>query len=268
MGFPLRFGALYGALKELRTTSQPLLVAGVLSDQLARELTTGGDPAAVRTGGPPENVEALLYVIGDTVTQEDERVLKLAYRSRVPVIVVAAGRQVPLRIPFVPATEVVRVQPGHGFPLDEIAEALVDRIDERAASLARRLPALRAATCERMIKSFSFKNGLIGVAVFIPGVDLPVLTLNQIRMVLQICMAHGLEIDAQRAPELLATVAAGFGFRAFARELLTVVPGIGWAIKGGIAYGGTRAVGEAAVRYAETRTARPLRPASASPSSF
>jgi uncharacterized protein (DUF697 family) len=241
-------------LKELRTTSQrPLLVAGILADQLARELAAGGDPAAVRTGGRPEDVEALLYVIGDTVTEEDERVLKLAYRSRVPVIVVAAGRQVPLRIPFVPATEVVRVEPGHGFPVDEIAAALVDRIDERAASLARRLPALRAATCERMIKSFSFKNGLIGAAVFIPGVDLPVLTLNQIRLVLRICMAHGLELDAQRAPELLATVAAGFGFRALARELLDVVPVIGWAIKGGIAYGGTRAVGEAAVRYCDAR---------------
>jgi uncharacterized protein (DUF697 family) len=255
VSFPLRFGAVYGALKEARTTSRrPLLVAGVLADELARELAAGGDETAVRTGGAPEDVEALLYVIGDTVTEADERVLKLAHRSRVPVIVVAAGRVVPLRIPFVPATDVVRVEPGHGFPIDEIAAALADRLDERAASLARRLPALRAATCERMIKTFSFKNGLIGAAVFIPGVDLPVLTLNQIRMVLRICAAHGLEVDAQRAPELLATVAAGFGFRTLARELLDVVPVLGWAIKGGVAYGGTRAVGEAAVRYCDART--------------
>jgi uncharacterized protein (DUF697 family) len=34
--------------------------------------------------------------------------------------------------------------------------------------------------------------------VFIPGVDLPVLTLNQIRMVLWISKAYGLDTDVQR----------------------------------------------------------------------
>jgi uncharacterized protein (DUF697 family) len=33
---------------------------------------------------------------------------------------------------------------------------------------------------------------------------------------------------------------------------LTVVPGPGWAIKGGIAYAGTLALGEAAVAYFES----------------
>ena len=46
---------------------------------------------------------------------------------------------------------------------------------------------------------------------------------------------------------------AGFAFRAVARELLDVVPFAGWAVKGAVAYTGTRAVGEAAVRYFEAR---------------
>jgi uncharacterized protein (DUF697 family) len=53
---------------------------------------------------------------------------------------------------------------------------------------------------------------------------------------------------------LLGVVVAGFGFRAVARELLDLVPYAGWAIKGGVAYAGTRAVGEAAVRYFDART--------------
>ena len=48
-------------------------------------------------------------------------------------------------------------------------------------------------------------------------------------------------------------VGAGFGMRAVARELLDLVPVAGWAVKGAIAYTGTKAVGEAAVRYFAAR---------------
>ncbi len=34
-----------------------------------------------------------------------------------------------------------------------------------------------------------------------PGNDLPVLTLNQVRLVLRIADAHGFEIDKERLPE-------------------------------------------------------------------
>jgi uncharacterized protein (DUF697 family) len=45
----------------------------------------------------------------------------------------------------------------------------------------------------------------------------------------------------------------GLGLRALARELVDLVPGLGWALKGAIAYAGTRAVGEAAVLYFAAR---------------
>jgi uncharacterized protein (DUF697 family) len=84
--------------------------------------------------------------------------------------------------------------------------------------------------------------------VFIPGADLPVLALQQVRMLLRIEQAYGLDADPrERAPELLATVAAGLGLRAVARQALSVVPVAGWAVKGAIAYAGTRALGQAAI---------------------
>jgi uncharacterized protein (DUF697 family) len=172
------------------------------------------------------------------------------------VLVVAAGREVPERIPFVLATDVVRAEPGHGFPVDAIAQAIARKLGEDATSLARHLPVLRPAVCKNLIESFARKNGLISAAVFIPGVDFPVLTLNQLRLVLRICAAHGLEIDNQRAPEIIATVAAGLGARALARELLGAVPVAGWALKGALAYTATKALGEATVKYCETRTNR------------
>ena len=42
---------------------------------------------------------------------------------------------------------------------------------------------------------------------------------------------------------------AGFGMRTVARELLDFIPVAGWAVKGGVAYGGTRALGLAADEY-------------------
>ena len=100
---------------------------------------------------------------------------------------------------------------------------------------------------------FAKRNAIVAGAVFIPGVDMPILTLNQARLVLRIALAHGQTIDNQRAVELLGVVGAGFGFRAVARELLDLVPVAGWALKAGVAYAGTKAVGEAAVRYFAAR---------------
>jgi uncharacterized protein (DUF697 family) len=123
------------------------------------------------------------------------------------------------------------------------------RLGEEAAPLAGRVPLLRGAVCERLVASFARRNGIIGAAVFLPGLDLPVLTLNEIRLVLRLEQAHGLEIDPrERLPEIVATLGAGVGLRAIARELLDLVPVAGWAVKGAVAYAGTRALGEAAVR--------------------
>jgi uncharacterized protein (DUF697 family) len=257
MALPIKAAAVLGLVRELRSLDdRPLLVAGAphLVPVLVRELVAGGDASAVRTGGPPEHVEALLHIVGGEVTAQDEQVLKSARRARVPVIVVAAGRDVPARIPFVLATDVVRVEPGSPFDVDAIAASLAHKLGEEATSLARRLPVLRRAVCNQLIGSFARKNAIVAAAVFIPGADLPVLTMNDLRLVLRICAAHGLEVDQQRLPEVAATVGAGIGFRAIARSVVGAIPVAGWLTQAVLAYSGTKAIGEATIRYCETRT--------------
>ena len=156
-------------------------------------------------------------------------------------------------IPFVLATDVVRADPGGDFPVEELARALARRLGEAATPLAARLPVLRDAVCTQLIESFARRNALTAAALFVPGADLPILTLNQARLVLRIASAYGAEIDGQRLPELLAVLGAGFGLRALAREALDFVPVAGWALKGAVAYAGTRALGEAARRYFATQ---------------
>jgi len=240
---------LLSLVREVRRGSgdpRPLGVAGAreLLPIIARQLREGGDPSAV-VEGQVENVAALVWV-----GAPDEDALRTASRAGVPIVAVTDADEVP----YVLATDIVHVPPGQGFPIGEIAHAVARKLGEDATALAARLPTLRPAVCDELIRSFSRRNALISAAVFIPGVDMPVLTLNQGRLVLRIALAYGQEIDKERALELLGVVGFGFGMRTIARELLDVVPVAGWAIKGAVAYTGTRAIGEAAVRYFEART--------------
>ena len=243
--------AVWGLVKEARTALEdvrPLQVGGALAGTLEKEFARGGKPGAVRSHGDVAEAAALVRVLAGEPTEEDERELRAARRAGVPTIAVQTGTGA-FDVPYVLATDVVVCTPGQGFPVDEIARALAARLGEGGTSLAARLPVLREPVCESLIESFSRKNGLLGVAIFVPGADFPVLTLNQVRLVLRLASAHGVEVDQSRLPELLATVATGFGLRAVARQVLGVVPVAGWLVKGAVAYGGTKAIGEAAQRY-------------------
>lgn len=246
-------------VKSLRSTARedrPLVVSGPpgLVQLLVKDLTRGGVAAAVREQGPIEGAAALILILAGPPSADDEQLLAEAVRGRLPIVaVVPSAADVPGHLPYVLDENVVRVSGGAGFPVERIAERLARTLGESATALAARLPVLREAVCEELIRRFSRRNGVIGVVVFIPGADLPILTLNQIRMVLRIADAHGFEIDRDRLPEVLAVMASGLGFRALARRSVGFVPVIGWAIKGGVAYVGTRALGEAAVRYFERR---------------
>ena len=243
---PVSVGALRKLMKELQAAGKerkPLAIggAGEIARTLERELTRGGDPSAVRVGAPQG---AAVYV--HIATGDDEGALRGARRARVPIVAVAFDDE---PLPYVLATDIVRVGPGERLPVDRIATAVAARLGEAGAPLAGRLPVLRGAVCDRIVASFARKNGIVGVAVFIPGADLPVLALNEVRMLLLLDQAYGLDLDPrERLPEVLAVVGAGLGLRAVARELLDVIPVAGWAVKGGIAYAGTRTLGEAAIR--------------------
>jgi len=237
-----------GVVRELRRRGgdpRPLSVAGAreLVPILARQLRAGGDASAV-VENVLENVSVLVWV-GDP----DAEQLHRADQAGIPVIAVTEAEVVP----YVLATSIVRVPPGHGFPVEEIARAVADKLGEDGTALAARLPVVRGEVCNHLIAVFAKRNAIVAGAVFVPGFDMPILTLNQMRLVLRIALAHGQTIDNQRAVELLGVVGAGFGFRAVARELLDFVPVAGWALKAAVAYAGTKAVGEAAVRYFEAR---------------
>lgn len=263
MKLPLAPIAVLNLVRELRSSSTkhaPIVLGGapLLVEALRRGLVRDGDGSAVRDAslGALEGAAALVYVLGGEVGDEDERALRAADVAGVPVVVL--GPEPHTAIPYVLATDVLPLRPGEGFPLDELARLLGGKLDESATSIAAKLPVLRRGIAETLVAKVARQNAIVGAAVFMPGVDFPVLTLNQLRLVLRLAAAHGQELDAQRLPEILGVVGAGLGLRAAARQALGVVPVAGWAIKGGVAYTGTRALGEAAIRYFEARAVEGL----------
>ncbi|MGH3038709.1 MAG: hypothetical protein ACRDLZ_04780 [Gaiellaceae bacterium] len=261
---PLSPTSLWGAVKEMRATDEdlrPLLVGGAAehAQTIYAAFAEGAEGEALRdiSGRAPtaydlEGANVLVYAVaGGVPTEEDKAAFELASRKRVGVVCVLFGTsngELP-SVPYVLDTDLIAVGPGDALPVEKLAERIADRAGERSQYLAARIPALRPAVTEQIIKHFSRQNGILGVAIFIPGSDFPVLTLNQIRMVLRMATAYGEKLDRERAFEVLSVIAAGLGFRTVARHVVGLVPGVGWAVKGGVAYGATLAVGEAAAAY-------------------
>ena len=92
------------------------------------------------------------------------------------------------------------------------------------------------------VRSTAFQNAGIGLVIFIPGADFPIMTLNQTKMVIQIAAAYGQPLSADRVKELAAVVGGGLACRTVARQVAGLVPAVGWAVKAGVGYASTAAI--------------------------
>lgn len=175
-----------------------------------------------------------------------------------------------------PKVDLVLYEPGlHGhagaFTLErnapeETVSEIVHAHEDLGLALARHFPGLRRAVIDRTIQAVARENALFAIATALPDVvpslmelpwafgefasDTVFLTANQVRMAFLIAAAAGREIGfAEQKAAVGTIVAAAFGWRALARELVGKIPlGGGLIPKGAIAYAGTFAVGKALER--------------------
>jgi uncharacterized protein (DUF697 family) len=132
-----------------------------------------------------------------------------------------------------------------------LGDWMVRKLPDAALSLARALRFVRGPYITSATQATSLQNAAIAAVFFLPGADMPLLTLNQMKLFLKIAAVYDATLDGRRLQELAVLLLGGFGFRALARRLVGVVPVLGWAIRGGIGYTGTLAVGAAAHEYFE-----------------
>ena len=128
-------------------------------------------------------------------------------------------------------------------PLRErLSAALLDSTD-KDVSCAANFAFCREAATARLVSRVAARNVLMGLADFIPGGGMPLITTNQINMGFDIAASYGHGLTIGRVPEVIFIVAAGFVYRDVAKILTRAIPALGIITRIGIAYGGTLVTG-------------------------
>lgn len=153
---------------------------------------------------------------------------------------------------------------GYLFESDEsgsLVRLILEENSDLELALARTFPLFREAASARILYRVARENALFALVTALPNVvpsvlDLPwavgefatdtaFLTMNQIRMALQLAAIHGRPVGFVEQKIQLGTIIAGaFGWRALARELVGKIPlGGGLIPKAAVAFAGTYVVG-------------------------
>jgi len=207
----------------------PIVVSGVLAEQLAKELGAGAEPGAVRAGSsrPEPGASVLVHVIAGGPSPEDEALVRGASRDELDVVVVELWPQADWTRPFVLSPFVIECRAGEGFPIREIADRIVEATDD-ATDLASRVPVLAGATRSALVKSAVIRSALIGIAGSRHGASRPLLLLEQVRLVTRLRTVSAGSAVSQELPVLgggaAALFASGMALRQVARSARAVVP--------------------------------------------
>lgn len=270
---PRKIISLVGEVRDLSQGPSRLLVMGMSAEAVGKVSNALGDESREAAAGPGRSLvesvileeggafpraafsESVAVVVLATSTSEissadmTDHLSELTRAGKPVVVVLKEAPGIEVSFPGVGPNRVVGMSMDGSPPADVLAEAVVDAAGDAAVALAARLPSLRQEACRQIVRKTARQNAVIGCLFIIPGADMPVMTLNEARMILRIAAMHGEEVGIERALELLGVVGSGFGLRAIARQALDLVPGPGWVVKGAVAYSGTRAMGSAAQAY-------------------
>lgn len=132
-----------------------------------------------------------------------------------------------------------------------MGEWIITTCPDKKLTLALAFPFIRRPLADDAISATAIQNAAVGFVPIIPGADMPIMTLNQMKMILQIATAYGCPLDANRIKELAFVLGGAFLARNIARAGAKLIPFAGWAISGAVGFAATEAMGRAAVEYFE-----------------
>jgi len=202
----------------------------------------------------PEPLTDVVVAVAGSGNVALRQAIAAVRQQRVPLVVVGLGdgvrdREIADALSQPTADVIVSYDPAE--VLSRMGAWLSDALGSKRLALAHNFAFMRRAVAEDAVKTTAWQNALVGAVTPIAGADMPIMTANQAKMLLQIAAAYGEPLGMERIKELLAVVGGGYLMRAVARQALTLVPVLGWAIKGGVGYTGTLAMGKTAVQYFE-----------------
>lgn len=206
----------------------PVLVSGVLAEQLARELSAGAAPGSVVVGdvGRLAAAGVLVHVVAGELSEADDKLVREAERGAVPVILVQIWPQADWTPPYVRTPFVVECKPGAGFPVSAIAARIVEAVEDPIA-LASRVPVLQDAASRGAILTATVRAALLGGLARSRSTR-PLLTLEQVDLLASLRALQGKTgepADLRALAGAAAGVAGGaFLVRELARAARRVLP--------------------------------------------
>lgn len=208
----------------------PIVVSGMLFEQLARELGAGARPGAVvvdEAGSPAARAEVLVHVMAGAPSRADEALVRTADRAGVPVVLVQLWPQERWTPPFVLTPFVVECRAGEGFPVEEIARRIADAA-EHWTELARRVPALHDVVADKLVGASVVRSALAGALARRGEGSRSLLALEQVRVAARLqSLQDGARADERPqvvAGAAVAAVALSFALRDAARRAREFVP--------------------------------------------
>lgn len=114
---------------------------------------------------------------------------------------------------------------------------------------AQMFPFLRGRIADNIIYTCSLENGGIGIIKILPGADMPLMTINQIRMLLQLAAVYGYKINEDRVLEIISIVAAAFGMRYISNKVKKSAPIPKFIVDGTFGVSATVVLGNLAKEY-------------------
>lgn len=248
MGIGIGRSAILGLVREARTpggVARPLRLYGDRAAELQGALAAGGDASLALLGGDAAEASGIVCVVAGEPAQDVLAALRTADLRGTPAVAVRLdGTERP--VPYVLATDVVAWD-GESPPSERVAGRLAARLRRDGRLLAARLPALRPAVERVLVDETAIRGVVLAAAPWGTGPVLPVLSVMQARLLLDLEVAAGGEPPASPdqlalavGPRLGLSTAVGItargAFRSAPRPLRRLV---GPAL----AYAGTRALG-------------------------
>jgi len=205
MPIGLGLGSVTGLVREARQTGGspgPVRVYGARADDVVRALAAGSDePRLVQAGGDATYAVAIVCLIDDEVDAAGLAPLRAGSRQGTALVAVRLdGTERP--VPYVLATDVVAWAPGAPVPVPAIARRLAIRLRRDGRLLAARLPALRPAVHRELVSAAALGGAALVAVPWGDDVHLPILSMMQARMLLDLDVASGR--PAPQSPNELA----------------------------------------------------------------
>ncbi len=114
---------------------------------------------------------------------------------------------------------------------------------------AAKFPFLRPPISNRVVNATAIENAGVGAIKIIPGADMPLMTLNQARMLLELAAIYDYDVNADRIVEIVALVLSAFGFKSLSKYVHKATPIPSFVIDAVFGFGGTMLLGRVAKEY-------------------